>query len=251
MAFSRYAPMNDYLLVLILAALPALGNFAGGVAAEFVIATQRLLSRALHVAAGIVIAVVATELMPRAMGGAAPGWAIVTGLLLGGLFYVLLEWVVDRLHGGDEAAGGAWMIFAAVAIDLFSDGLMVGVGSVISFRLALILTLGQVLANFPEGLAAIANFKAKGAPRGRRLLLSAALLLPSLLGATFGYWLLRGQGDALKLAGLAFIAGLLVVAAVEEMLKEAHESAEDTRASSLFFIGGFAMFTLLTVYLDV
>ncbi len=117
------------------------------------------------------------------------------GLCLGGAFYVLVEWFVDLMQGGNEDAAGAWMIYVAVAIDLFSDGLMIGVGSVVSFGLAFILALGQIMADVPEGFATIANFKEKGASRRRRIVLSASFVVPCLLGASIGFWLLRGQGE--------------------------------------------------------
>ena len=237
--------MSDYLYALALALMPAMGNLLGGVLAEAVETTPRMLSRALHAASGIVVAVVATELMPRALGGAAPAWALVLGLCLGGAFYILLDWAVDRLSGGDDRAAGAWMVYAAVAIDLFSDGLMVGVGAVVSLSLALVLAAGQVTADLPEGFATIANFKDKGLSRARRLALSASFSLPCLAGATIGYWLLRAQSEALQLSALAFTAGILLIAAVEDLLREAHGAAADTRLSAAFFIGGFALFTRL------
>ena len=240
----------DYLVVLGLALLPALGNFAGGVLAEFIPTSRRMLSRALHLAAGIITAVVATELMPEALGGPAPAWAVVVGVVAGGLFYVALDWLIKRAQDGNEEAAGAWMIYAAVAVDLFSDGLMIGVGSVVSFALALVLAIGQVTADVPEGFATIANFKDKGISRGRRILLSASFAVPCLAGATVGYWLLRDQSEALKLVALAFTAGILLIAAVEEMLEEAHKAAEDTAYSALFFIVGFGLFTLIASYLE-
>ena len=246
--------MNGYLLALALALMPAFGNFAGGVIAEIVPTTRRMLSRALHVAAGIIVAVVAVELLPEALAGAAP-WLVVLGFCLGGAFYMLLEWALDRFQfGGGEQLGGSssgpWMVYAAVFIDLFSDGLMIGVGSAVSFSLALVLAIGQVTADVPEGFATIANFRDKGVPRSKRLLLSASFVIATLLGATIGYWLLRDQSEALQLMALAFTAGLLILAAVEEMLGEAHEVAEDNRTSAAFFIGGFALFTLVASYFE-
>ena len=187
--------MADYLHVLALALMPAFGNFAGGVVAELIPTSRRMLNRALHAAAGIVTAVVAVELMPEALGGSAPPWAIVVGLCLGGAFYVLVEWFVDLMQGGDEDAAEAWMNYDAVAIDLFSDGLRIGVDSVVSFGLAFILALGQIMADVPEGFATIANFKEKGASRRRRIVLSASFVVPGLLGVSIGFWLLRGQGE--------------------------------------------------------
>lgn len=100
----------------------------------------------LHVAAGIVFGVIAVELAPRAFGGARP-WAAALGFVLGGVFYLALEWLVDRLQsashpgspaGAPRAAGGAWMVYAAIAVDLFSDGLLIGAGSAPSLGLALV-----------------------------------------------------------------------------------------------------------------
>lgn len=242
--------MSEYLYVLALALMPAFGNFAGGLLAEWMTTSRRMLNRALHAAAGILIAVVGVELLPEALDGSAPAWLIILGLCLGGLFYVLLDTIIDRISGGDEEAG-AWVIYAAVAIDLFSDGLMIGVGSVVSLGLALVLAIGQVTADIPEGFATIANFKDKGVPRGRRIMLSASFAIATLGGASVGYWVLRNQSETLKLTALAFTAGILLLAAVEEMIREAHEAAQDTRLSAGFFIGGFALLTLVASYFDV
>lgn len=242
----------EYLSVLALAIMPALGNFSGGLLAEYVRTTRRTLSLALHAAAGIIVAVVAIELMPEALGGAPP-WTVVLAFLLGGVFSVVLERGVDALNdrfGGGEASTGAWMVYAAVAVDLFSDGLMIGVGSAVSFSLALILAIGQVTADIPEGFATIANFKDKGVPRSRRILLSASFAIPVLLGATLGYWLLRDADQIWQLSALAFVAGLLLVAAMEDMIVEAHEAAADTRWSALSLVGGFALFTLIASYFE-
>ena len=55
--------MSEFLTVLALSALPALGNLAGGVLAELISISRRTLSLALHGAAGIVFAVVGVALL--------------------------------------------------------------------------------------------------------------------------------------------------------------------------------------------
>jgi zinc transporter, ZIP family len=235
-------------VALCLALFPVLGNFCGGLLADLVPTSRRTLNRALHAAAGIVLAIVAVEIMPRALQATSAA-VVALAFGIGGLAYVALaagvEWRQRR--GADQGAGsGAWMVYLAVAVDLFSDGLMIGAGSAVATSLALVLALGQVLADVPEGFATIANFKDKDVPRWRRLSLGASFAVPVLLAATLAYILLRGQGEALKMAALVFTAGLLTVAAVEDMIVEAHESAENTRGSVLAFVGGFVLFTLVS-----
>ena len=54
-------------LVLGLAALPALGNFAGGLLADWLRPSKHTLNLALHASAGIILAVIAVEVMPQAL----------------------------------------------------------------------------------------------------------------------------------------------------------------------------------------
>ena len=240
--------MNPFIQVLALAMLPALGNFFGGLIAEIWKTGNKTLSRALHLAAGIVVAVVAVELLPEALGGA-PAWVVVLGFCLGGAAFIGIDHVISRIIGGEDKAG-PWVIYAAVFVDLFSDGLMIGVGSTVSFSLALVLAIGQVTADIPEGFATIANFRDKGVKRGKRILLAASFASATLIGGSIGYWLLRGQSEVLQLTALSFTAGLLILAAVEEMLKEAHETTDDTRYTAAFFIAGFALFMLVASYFE-
>src|SRR3546814_2535736 len=91
-------------------------------------------------------------------------------LIAGGAAFIGLDALIERFQSSsaDAAessgqsgrdAGGAWTIYAAVAVDLFGDGLLIGAGSSLSFELALVLALGQVAADIPEGFATIATFR--------------------------------------------------------------------------------------------
>ncbi|WP_272932335.1 ZIP family metal transporter [Pseudomonas aeruginosa] len=169
--------------------------------------------------------------------------------------HVGIEKLVESLQKrqGQQGEGGqtsVWMIYIAVSIDLFSDGLLIGAGSAVSPSVAIILAAGQVLADVPEGFATIATMKDKGIPRSKRILLSASFAIPVLSAAVFAYFVLRNQPEAFKLAALTFTAGLLTVAAIEDMVSEAHESGDDTHISPLAFIGGFVLFVLVSAGLE-
>ena len=151
--------MEGFVLVLVLAALPAAGNFLGGLAAEMVDVSERTLSLALHLAAGIVIAVVGLELMPEALA-ASPPWIPILAFVGGGVFFMGIERIigsVQRRLGKGAEESGPLAIFTGVSLDLFSDGVMIGTATVLNPSLGLLLALGQVPADVPEGFAAIAT----------------------------------------------------------------------------------------------
>lgn len=81
--------MSEFLQVIVLALMPAVGNFVGGLVAEVIVISRHRLGIALHAAAGIVLAVIAVELMPRALDRE-PVWVIVAAFVGGSGFLVLV-----------------------------------------------------------------------------------------------------------------------------------------------------------------
>ncbi|MBO0596746.1 ZIP family metal transporter [Nesterenkonia sp. E16_7] len=242
--------MQGFTLVLVLAALPAAGNFLGGLLAEITKVSDRTLSLALHLAAGIVLAVVGLELMPEALS-ATHAWVPILALAAGGLGFMGLERVIDsvrhRLGRGTES-NGPWAIFAGVSLDLFSDGIMIGAGTLIDPRLGLILALGQVPADAPEGFAAIATLRRAGVNRSKRILLALAFGIPVFTGAALGYFVLQSAPELLTVSVLAFTGGILISMVIEEMLAEAHKG-DTSPLGPVVLTSGFALFALISAYL--
>lgn len=243
----------ELLQVLALAALPALGNFTGGVMAEIFPLPKQAVSLSLHAAAGILFAVIGLELMPEALKADVP-WQVVLAFVIGGGFFVLIDKVLDIVGsrtGGvsQKSSRGAMLIFIGVSVDLFSDGIMIGAGSALDFKLALLLALGQVSADIPEGFATIANFKKTGISRKKRFLLAASFAVPVLVGAAASFLFLRGKPEIFQYIILAFTAGMLLTVAVEEMIRKAHKEKE-TYWGAICLVLGFAVFALISVYFE-
>ena len=241
--------LGEFLIVLGLAALPAAGNFFGGVLAEMFRVSERTLSLALHLAAGIVLAVVGLELMPEALDTDLP-WIPLLAFVGGGAIFIGLDraigYVQGRMGGGENA--GPLAIFFGVSMDLFSDGVMIGTATTLNPALGLLLALGQVPADLPEGFAAIATLRNAGIKRKRRLLLAAGFAVPILAGAALGFLALRQAPEIVTLSVLALTGGALVAVVVEEMIGEAHEG-ETSRLGPIFLTAGFALFGAISVYL--
>ncbi|WP_299169860.1 ZIP family metal transporter [uncultured Arthrobacter sp.] len=242
--------MQGFTLVLALAALPAAGNLFGGLAAEAFKVSERVLSLALHLAAGIVLAVVGLELMPEALAGNPP-WAPILAFVVGGVFFIGVERVIGfihaRLSSGKETAGPL-AIYSGVSLDLFSDGVMIGTATVLNPSLGLLLALGQVPADIPEGFAAVASLRRANIRRRTRILMALSFTLPILLGAAIGYFALRDAPEIITLSVLALTGGALTSVVVEEMIEEAHEG-DTSMLGPVFLTAGFALFALISVYL--
>ena len=242
--------MEGFGLVLALAALPAAGNLVGGLGAELFPVSERALSLALHLAAGIVLAVVGLELMPAALN-TTWAWVPILAFVGGGVFFIALERAIGFVQGrlgSEPESAGPLAIFSGVSLDLFSDGVMIGTGTVLNPTLGLLLAVGQVPADVPEGFAAVATLRRVGIPRTRRIAMAAAFVIPILLGATLGYFALRTAPELLTLSVLAVTGGALTSVVTEEMISEAHEG-ETSRLGPVFLTAGFAIFALISAYL--
>jgi ZIP family zinc transporter len=242
--------VSEFAVVMGLASLPAVANFVGGGLAEIFRVSARALSLALHLAAGIVLAVVGLELMPEALDTSTP-WVPLLAFVAGGAVFIGLDRTVGYVQarmGGDEQQRGAFAIFGGVSMDLFSDGVMIGTGTVINPALGLLLALGQMPADVPEGFAAVATMRNAGIKRRTRLLLTAAFAIPILVGAVLGYLALREAAEVVTLSVLALTGGALTAVVVEEMVSEAHEG-DTSQLGPLFLTAGFALFAAISVYL--
>ncbi|WP_116049753.1 ZIP family metal transporter [Amycolatopsis palatopharyngis] len=240
----------SFWMVLLLAAIPAAANFAGGLVAEVRPVSSRTLSFALHAAAGIVIAVVGLEVMPRALS-TTPAWVPMLAFIAGaGLFLgldALSGYIKTRVGGDNSGSGSPWAIYGGVSLDLLSDGILIGTGSVVNPSLGVLLAVGQAPADAPEGFAAAAALRRAGLPRSKRLLAGAGFAIPILTGAAVGYLALRGAPDIVTLSVLAFTGGALLSVVIEEMVPQAHDSNE-SRWDSLFLVSGFALFAAVSHY---
>ena len=212
--------------------------------------SDRTLALVLHLAAGIVMVVVGLEPMPEPLGAFSP-WVPILAFVGGEAFFMGIERAnesIRRRLGKGAESGGTLAIFTGVSLDLYSDGVMIGNVTVLNPSLGLLLALGQVPADVPEGFAAIATLRRAQIARRTRILMALGFAAPILIGATLGYFALRQAPEIWTLSVLALTGGALTSVVVEEMLTEAHEG--DTSVwGPILLTGGFALFAAISVYL--
>lgn len=237
--------MSGYWSVLALSLLPLLGNYLGAGIAELSRTPRWVVGAALHAAAGVAIALVSIDLLPRATETTG-NWLFLALFCAGAMLSYLLAraavWVSKQVEGG---SGGAWMVYTATSADLLSDGLMTGASTAVSIELGLLLALSQVVANLPAGFATMSNFRTQGVERRVRLMAAASFAVPVLAGVTIGFLALRGANEAAQAAALAVIVGILLVTTVEDLVPEADKPGTSRAISTASFVAGFGFFAIL------
>lgn len=242
---------SGLLFVLGLALLPSLGNLLGIALAEWRRPPDWLVGGALHAAAGIATAVAAIELIPRADERVAV-WIVAIALVVGAVCSAGIAKATRQLRAKLGKNGGratTWGAYAAVGVDLFTDGLMTGGGGAVAQELGILLAASQVAGNLPGGFAIAADFRSTSITRKARW--SALAIYPFLpvAGALIGYIVLSGAGPLLTGFVLALFAGLLLTATIEDIIPEADQPQARRRVSSPAFALGFGALLLTSAYM--
>lgn len=204
----------------------------------------------MHAAAGLATAVAAVELVPRAIERIEI-WILALALVggsLASLGIATLSRMIGEKLPQKRIRATTIGAYVAIAVDLLTDGLMTGSGAAVAAGLGVLLALSQVIGNLPGGFAIAANFKAAAIPRRQRFAMLAVYPLLPPIGAAVGYVLLKDAGVFATGVTLAFLAGLLLTATIEEIVPEADKPGAPRRISSPAFAGGFAMLLVLATY---
>lgn len=232
--------------ILVFALIPVAATVIGGLVAAFRTPGATLQSAIQHFAAGVVFAAVAGELLPdllheRSRLAVIVGFVLGTGLMLG----------VKRLTkalGGPESETGAvaapTALLATVGVDIFVDGLLVGVGFAAGAKQGILLTLALTVEVLFLSLSAAAALARGGVARGK--VIGASLGFAALLaaGAAVGAIPLRGLTGPSLAVVLAFGAAALLYLVTEELLVEAHEVPETALTTAVFFAGFLLLFVV-------
>lgn len=198
-----------------------------------------------HFAAGLLIAIIALDVLPEALGDGEP-LLLFIAFTVGGAAMTLLDKGAAMVEArGDQANVG---LMAAAGLDTLVNGLIVGAGFAVGEELGLVLTVAMGLDLFALLLAVSAELKSETTSKRKAAFISAGIALLLVIGAVVGVLVLAGFSDRALANVLAFSAAALLYLATEQLLLKAHqETGTSSRAVMSFFIGFLAMlaFTLL------
>ena len=215
--------------------IPALATVLGAAVAAVRQPGPAVTSAVQHLAAGVLFAAVAGEILPDLKHQQSP-----IAVIVGGALGVALMLLVKRL--GEKAKGSTGLI-ATVGIDILIDGLVLGIGFAAGAKQGLLLTGALTLEVLFLGIAVASKLKQTSGSAGRVVgtVAGLALLLPmgALLGTPIGA--LPGP----YLAGFfVFALVALLYLVTEELLVEAHAVPEQPWTTAMFFIGFLGMLVI-------
>ncbi|HEX7819892.1 MULTISPECIES: ZIP family metal transporter [Sphingomonadaceae] len=188
-----------------------------------------------HLAAGVVFAAAASEVLPQIKHGASPVATLIGGLV--GLGVMLLLKVVEGRAKGPVAMLGA------VGIDILVDGLVLGLAFLAGEKAGLLLTVALTLEVLFLGLTVTAELGETIVSRWRIVGITSALglLLP------FGAWIAAPVAlfpPTIIVGFLSFGMVALLYLVTEELLVEAHERPDSPLVSAMFFVGYLGLLLL-------
>ncbi len=237
--------MNSLPNVLMLLLAPAIAVVAGGALAAFRSPSRSMRSLLQHLAAGVVFAAAANEVLPQITHAQTTPLDVIAGFAIGVASMLLLRHLTETA-GKPRAGQGEQPIrlIAATWLDLIVDGLLVGVGYAAGEQVGVLLTIALTIEILFLGLATAAELTEARASRARVIGMTAGFIIPITVGGIIGATLLSGlSGDALAVV-LSFGAAALLYLVTEELLVEAHQVPETPWATGSFFLGFVFLFVI-------
>lgn len=199
-----------------------------------------------HFAAGVVIAVLAVEVLPELTREHAPNWVLIASFAFGVFFMYLMKILSEHLESKSAAAGSESAnigLISTVFIDAAVDGLIIGAGFAASKETGLILAIGLSVEMLFLGLSLVSITMKGWRIVGLTTLLGIDMIASILLGNYF----LTGASTAIISAILAFGVAALLYLVTEELLIEAH-TVQEKPTSVLWLFSGFLMFWAFQLY---
>lgn len=195
-----------------------------------------------HLAAGIVFAAAALELLPREREEAA--LAVVIGFAIGLALMLALRSLAERLEAREAGASLPVGLLVVTGMDLLVDGIVLGIGFAAGEQTGVLLATALTLEVLFLALSVSTAMTRAGAGRAAAALVPTGLALVLCVSAVVSRWLLANLQPFTfaVLLGVGTVALLYLV--VEELLVEAHEVQETPWATSAFFAGFLAFLVL-------
>lgn len=258
--------MNPYIITL-LCTLFTWGMTALGAAVVFLFRSVKpsVLNLMLGFGAGVMIAASFWSLLTPAIeicrdSGKIPWLLPCIGLIFGGAFILLADWVLSRLgpfskSGRHAKLKRSALLVTAVTLHNIPEGMVIGVAfasaalmtSGASLWGGLVLAIGIGLQNFPEGAAVSLPLHRDGVSRGKSFLYGQFSGVVEPVAAMFGVMAVTCMTGMVPFL-MAFSAGAMIAVVIGELIPESVRGGK--MITIVGFISGFVVMMILDVALS-
>ncbi|WP_299267909.1 ZIP family metal transporter [Halorientalis sp.] len=223
--------------------LAVVAALIGGVIAVYRAPGPQMESNVQHLAAGVVFAAVAAELLPdihdKSPTVVVAGFATGVVAMLG--IHQLSKTIEKRGVGGNLA--GAAGLIITIAIDMLIDGVLIAVTFIEETATGIIIALALAIEVLFLGVAAVVALP-EDMGNARKVAVPATFGVLLIIGVTVGVLTLEGAAQATIAFVLAFGAAALLYLVTEELLVKAGKVPQTPVSTTLFFLGFLAIFML-------
>jgi zinc and cadmium transporter len=219
-----------------------LATLAGGLASVLIAAalTVQVLGRVVKslvsLSAGLLLGTALLLILPEAFEGPADAHSLFMTLLLGLMFFFLLEKAElyrhghhhegddphhDHHHGfdADQAGRGGWSVLIGDSIHNFCDGVIIAAAFLADTRLGVVTALAVIAHEIPQEVGDYVVLLNAGFSRAKALLFNALSGLAAVVGGVLGYYVAE-PWDELFPYLLVVAASSFVYVAVADLLPQ-------------------------------
>ena len=239
-------------------AISASGLLIGAVAGYYMPLQHTTVARAMTFAAGVLLAVVAVDLVINARGAASLHWTVM-GMLCGAAIFSSVNWLLS-LRGAqhrkrcgecveqpeeERQPGSGFAIAAGTFLDGVPEGVVLGLSVLHHGAPGLGAVSAFFLANIPEALSSSAGMRRAGRSAHYVFGVWIGIAVMISLAAAGAALMLRGTGPAVRGTVEAFTAGAILALVSETMIPEAFHGSP--QFNGLLLVVGFVTLLILLV----
>lgn len=238
--------------------LSASGLLIGAVGGYYTRLQHTTIARVMTFASGVLLAVVAVDLVIDARGAASLHWTVL-GLLCGAGVFSSVNWLLSRRGAQhrkrcgecveqpkeEQQPGSGLAIAAGTFLDGIPEGVVLGVSVLHQGAPGLGTVTAFFLANIPEALSSSAGMRR--AARSARYVFGVWIGIALMIGiaAAVAGVVLRDTDSAVRGTAEAFAAGTILALVSETMIPEAFHGSP--QFNGLLLVAGFVALLILLV----
>jgi len=255
-----------------------LGTLAAGIGSVWLAAAlsfgvlSRYTQHMLSLAAGALLGTAFLHLLPEAFEGGIDAQALFLTLLIGVIFFFLLDKAELWHHGhehhhddaehdhahehghhhghghGPERMAGGWSVLAGDSVHCFGDGILIASAFVADLRLGVIAALAVLAHEVPHHMGDLMVLRRSSGTRKAALLKVTLAGAITALGGLVGYWLVDLLHDYLTYF-LVVASSSFIYVALADLIPQLQKrlSLGETLAQIAWLLAGIVLVTLASV----